>query len=311
MTILEPDAGRHPTPFTVRQLECFVAVAEHGSITRAAASLRASDSAVSDAVSAMERVLGVALIVRRRSLGAELTSEGHAALPIALRMLADADDFVASVGNDPAAMSGPVRLGASVTLAGVFVPSMIAALSEYAPRLSLDFVVGDQPAMIRALEEGGIDAAVVFDIDLPPELSRHELTTTSACLVVHEGHRLADREAVELREVADDDMVLLDIAPSRMHTLEIMSAAGVTPRIGYRTSDYELCRSLVGRGLGYTLLMRRAIRRQTWDGRDLISLTIAPAPRTVSLLIVWIGRPSARVTSLIRAVRAHQHLLGI
>lgn len=273
--------------FTLRQVECFLAVAEAGSIAKAAILLSASDSTVADAISAMERSLGAKLFQRRRSHGATLTSDGRTVLPLARRILADGAELTAAVGRDAGAVVGPVRIGCSPTLASLILPQLIVEVGHRFPGIELEYHTDDLAPMIAKIENSELDLVVSFDIDVPPEFENVQLSTTQAMLVVASDHRLADRESASLSEVADEDMVLLDILSSRTHTLELMSARGVTPRIKYRTPDYELCRSLVGRNLGYTLLMRRQVSRDTWDGKQVVYLPIDPAPRAVGVQMSW------------------------
>lgn len=274
--------------FTLRQLECFLAVAEQGSISGAAAALRASDSSVADALSAMERSLGAKLLYRQRSRGASLTSDGLTILPIARKILADGAELTAAVGKDVSSIVGPVRIGCVSTLASMMLPGLIVEVQNRYPGVQLEYRTGGYDALAAMLAKAELDLLLAFDIDIEPELASIKLAETEAMLVVAHDHPLADRDEVELEEVADEPMVLLDILSSRTHTLELMSTRGVKPRIKHRTVDYELCRALVGRGLGYSLLMRRAVSRDTWDGRRVVYLPIKPRPRTVEVRLAWL-----------------------
>lgn len=296
-----PGAGEPaPLPFTLRQLECLVAVAETGSITAAASRLHASDSAVSDSVTAMERAIGASLFHRRRSKGVNLTSDGHAILPVARRLLATAEELAATVGPRTSGVVGPVRVGAVGTLAPVVLPRLLVHAQERYPAVRVDVVTGDLPELLQGLDESELDLVVTFDIDVPPEYQRRALAATRACVVLPEDHRLADRRAVHLDEVAEEPMVLLDIDASRVHTLELMSSRGIVPRIARRVRDYELCRAMVGRGIGYSLLMSRQIDPRTWDGSRVRYIPIDPPPRDVDILLLWPPRPQPlRVTAIV------------
>lgn len=293
-------AAASAAPFTLRQVECFIAVAESGTISAAAERLRASDSAVADAVSAMERTLGATLFHRRRSRGATLTSDGLAILPIAHRILADAEELSTAVGRDPSVVLGPVRVGAISTLAPLLLPRLILEMRERYPAVRVEYRSADQPSLITALAQAELDCMITFDIDVPPELHRRSLMHTQARVIVGEEHPLAAASAVSLDQLAAEPMVLLDIESSRIHTLELMSSRGVTPRIAHRTDNYELCRSLVGRGIGYSILMSREISPRTWDGSRVVALPIEPAPRDVAVLVTWqTPVPSPRLTTFI------------
>lgn len=288
---LAPARQAPPLPFTFRQLECFLAVAESGSISRAAARMRASDSAVADSITAMERSLGVELFRRQRSRGATLTSDGLTILPIARRILTDGAELGASVGRHSHAIVGPVRIGLGGTLASLILPQLLTMTMQEHPGIHIDYRTGDLTTLLDAAERAELDLIVTFDLDVPPEYQRVSLGTTQAMLVVAEDHPLAALDAVPLEMVAEEPMVLLDIVASRIYTLEIMSSRGITPRIVHRTPDYELCRSLVGRGLGYTLLMKRNVSTETWDGRRVVYLPLDPPPRPVDVLVTWPHSP--------------------
>src|SRR5699024_11640026 len=120
-----------------------------------------------------------------------------------------------------------------------------------------------------------------FDIDVPPEFSSLKFATTQAMAVVAEHDPLAHRSKVELTELAAEPMILLDISSSRTHTLELMSARGVKPRIAHRTTAYELCRSLVGLRVRYSVLMPRQVSLDTWHGYRVTYMRIRPSPRDV------------------------------
>jgi len=296
-----PGSAAAPSaPFTLRQVECFIAVAESGTITAAAERLRASDSAVADSLTAMERTLGATLFHRRRSRGATLTSDGLAILPIAHRMLADAEELSTAVGRDPSVVLGPVRVGAIATLAPLLLPRLILEMGQKYPAVRVEYRSADQPSLITAMAQAELDCMITFDIDVPPELQRQRLMHTQAKVIVGEEHPLAMASAVSLDQLAAEPMVLLDIESSRIHTLELMSSRGVTPRITHRTDNYELCRSLVGRGIGYSILMSRDISSHTWDGGRVVTLAIDPAPRDVAVLMAWrTPTPSPRLTAFI------------
>lgn len=294
-----------PIRFTLRQIECFVAVAETGSISAAAGRLRASDSAVSDALTAIERSLNATLVRRRRAQGATLTSDGLALLPIARRMLTDAEELASVVGPGASALRGPVRVGTVGTLGPTLLPRLIRAMADRHPGVRIEYLLADLPTLTAAIEDGRLDIAIAFDIDIPPELSKIPMYSTEACLIVGSEHPLAGRDQASLAEVADEPMVLLDIETSRVHTLELMSSRGIQPRISHRTDSFSLCTGLVGRGLGYSLLMWREGLDRTMDGGRITALRITPPPRRVDVaLITSATRRPPRLAAFIEMARA-------
>lgn len=293
-------SGFPSAPFTLRQLECFIAVADTGSIAGAAELLRASDTAVADAISAMERSLGAKLFHRRRSRGAVPTSDGLAILPLARQMHADSLMLSRSLGGDPSSIAGPVRIGVADPLPGLVLPRIIAETADRFPEIRLVYRTGDLTDLLRQIEAHELDFLITYDLDIPPEYERRKLLETQAMLVVSASHRLAERASVRVAELEGEPMVLLDNATSRAHTLELLRSHGITPTIAHRSSDFELCRSLVGRGLGYALFMRRTQMLDTWEGERLAYVPLVPTPRTVHLLATWPRAPlSPRVLAVV------------
>ena len=277
--------------FTLRQLECFLAVADAGSLAAAATALRASDSAVSDALTAMEKSIGAVLFHRQRARGATLTSDGAAILPHARRVLAEAEALASAAGRRGTTVAGPVRVGAVGTLGPTLVPRIMREIGVRYPGVRVDYRTADRSSMLRSLADAEVDVVLSFDIDLSPAFVKTTLYRTEACIVVPADHPLADRPAATLEEIAHEPMVLLDIELSRVHTLELMSSSGITPDIAYRTESYDLCRSLVGRGFGYTLLLWREGIGPAPDGSALSIVRITPTPRPVGVVLVTAAGP--------------------
>lgn len=292
-----------PLRFTLRQIECFLAVAETGSFSQAAEAIRASDSAVADSITAMERALGAELFRRQRSRGATLTSDGLTILPFARRLSADGAELMSAVGNRAQSLIGPVRIGITSTLASLVLPQLIVDIGDEHPGIRIEYRTGDLEPLLAAVERAELDLVITFDLGVPPEYARRSLGVTEAMVVLAADHPLAAQERIRLSELADEPMVLLDILASRSYTLELMSSQGITPRVAHRTSDYELCRALVGRGIGYTLLMRRNVSTQTWDGREVVYVPIDPGPRPIDVLVAWPRDPvPPRVAAVIDSV---------
>src|ERR1051325_5542801 len=96
----------------LEQLRSFVAVARGGNFTRAADELHLAQPSLSRQISSLERDLGVELFHRSRG-GSTLTAQGEALLPLARRMLADADSMRHALDELAGLRRGRVRLGAT------------------------------------------------------------------------------------------------------------------------------------------------------------------------------------------------------
>ncbi|QCU79134.1 LysR family transcriptional regulator [Citricoccus sp. SGAir0253] len=285
----------HPSPgpgprFTLRQLELFVAAAEQGSFTRAAQQLFVTPNAVAQAVGELEGILGVTLAVRRRARGLTLTPAGTRLLEGARALLRQATDLGLSVGEGAGEPSGPVAVGFYSTLAPTLAPELWERLAERHPDVELSVVEGTTDELVDQLHAGRLDLLIAYEVALPPGLAVRPLFTARPWVVLPRPHRLAGERAVDLRDLADDPLVLFDLPPSGRNTLELLRRRGVRPRIAHRTTDFELVHSLVGRGMGYGIQLQRSVVEVSREGRPLAILPITPEPEAEPVVVAWAGQ---------------------
>ncbi len=291
--------------FTLNQVAVFVAVAESGTIAAAAERLHVSASAVSAAVTELERVLHTQLVHRQRAKGVRLTPTGELLLPRARLLLHQAGELEADARGGEAGVSGLVRLGCSPWFSPTVLPGLMSAFAEHHPEARLEVQEATQDQLTAGLEAGTLDLAIVYDLDLATSWQRAPFARLRPQVVLPADHRLADGpEAIDLADLARDPMVLLDAAPSATHAHDCCRRAGFTPKVAYRARTYETARAFVGRGLGWTLLVSRAPNDLTAEGRAVVTKDIAaPDIDPVDLCIVW--DPAALLTRASRAFVTH------
>jgi DNA-binding transcriptional LysR family regulator len=273
--------------YTLRQLEIFIAVAEHGSMSAAADALLVSQSAVAGAINALEHAFGAQLTIRRKAHGVALTAAGRYVLDRAKGLLNAATDLELHAADAGAELRGSLTLGCYRTLAPTVLAALIDNYSQLHPFVELDFFVGPQSEVHEGLRLGTLDLAIAYDLALPNGLRSRRLFDTSPAIVLAADHPLAARPALRLEDVADEPMILLDVNPSRENTMMMFSSAGLEPTIRFRTLDYEVTRSLVGRGMGYAILVQQPASNQTYEGRPLAVRPINPAVRSVPVSVAW------------------------
>ncbi|UYP20133.1 LysR family transcriptional regulator [Rhodococcus sp. Z13] len=264
--------------FTMRQLAAFVAVAEWGTITAAADAIHMSHSALSSAITDLEHALDAKLLVRQRARGVKLTPTGHVVLERAKLLLHHASELESDARSEAGDVVGRVSVGCYPSLGPTLLPPLIADFTRAHPRAQVDFHEDTQNRLTGLLASHDLDVAFLYDIDLDPELERIALSVRKPMVLLATDHPLAGEQAVDLRDLADEPMVLLDAPPSSGHALGMCAEAGFTPLIAYRTQTFETARSFVGRGLGWTLLLQRPVGDITYEGHALALLPIAHPP---------------------------------
>ncbi|OMH37185.1 LysR family transcriptional regulator [Tersicoccus sp. Bi-70] len=297
---------------TLRQLDLFVAAAEHGSFAAAAQHAYVTPNAVASAVSDLESVLGATLAVRRRARGLTLTPSGVRLLDGARDLLRRASELRLSIGEHGGVPVGPVAVGCYSTLAPTVVPELWARLAERHPGVELSVTEGTTDELVARLAVGELDVVIAYEVALPTELEVRPLYKARPRVVLSAEHRLADRDAVDVRDLADEPLILLDLPPSGANTLELLRRRGVRPQVAHRTTNIELVRSLVGRGLGYGVQFQRTAVQTSAEGRRLVTLPITPEPRAEPVVVAWPHRlaltsRAQAVVELAREVLAAPH----
>lgn len=274
--------------YTMRQLAAFVAVAEWGTITAAADALHLSHSALSSAITDLEKALDAQLTVRRRALGVSLTPTGHVVLERAKILLHQASELERDAHSEAGDVVGPIAVGCYRSLGPTLLPPLIAEFTRAHPRADVDFREETQNRLRMMLDSQDVDVAFLYDLEVAPGLETVTLEVREPRILLPAGHRLAGGDDIRMRDLIDEPMVLLDAPPSSGHALGICAEAGFTPTVAYRTQTFETARSFVGRGLGWTLLVQRPALDVTYEGLGLVLLPIVdPAPDPVKVVLAW------------------------
>ncbi|MBK8867786.1 MAG: LysR family transcriptional regulator [Actinomycetales bacterium] len=273
----------------MQQLASFVAVADTGTIVAAATRLGLSASAVRASLDEFEKVLGVQLCVRQRAKGVTLTSAGEAVLAKAREVLQDAADLELDVRGEPGQVGGVVHVGCYATLGPTVLPPLLASFGRRFPAARVDVREESLDRLRRAVSAREVDVVIAYDIDLPRHWTWVPWLTSAPRIHLAQGHPLATSEGgVRLADLADEPMILLDVPPSGDHVLQMCRSAGFDPRVGLRTSNYETARALVGRGLGWSLLVQRTPVDISYEGRAVRTFEVIDPPLPpVSIVVAW------------------------
>ncbi|MEB4614718.1 LysR family transcriptional regulator, partial [Leucobacter sp. M11] len=241
-----------PTPSLAPLLEAFVATATEGTVTRAAEAIGVPQSTLSRRLRALEEHLGIALFLPE-GRGLRLTARGQDFLSGVRGPLRALEGAVQAAAQDADAESGIVRFGFPLTLGPVSVPALLADFHRRAPGIRLALVQAHGEALTRMLADGELDLAIV--IPEPRELPSRLLGFQPVRLLVSRAHPLADRERVDLAELAGERFVA---NPGSYHLRGLLErwcrAAGFEPEVAFEITEFETLRALVARGLGIALM---------------------------------------------------------
>ncbi|MFJ4165838.1 LysR substrate-binding domain-containing protein [Microbacterium sp. NPDC089698] len=272
---------------SLRQLELFAALPNFTTLSAAAAHLHISESALSQAITSLEKAVGEQLCVRRKARGLTLTPTGQEFAEQARRILADTQELVLRAGRGEE-LRGPVKLGCYASFATNVVPELLEGFPKRHPGVRLEIMVGTNEELLSALEAGRLDVALVFDVSLPVGYRRRKVYATELEVHLHPDHPLTRAEAVDLADLADQPCILYDAAPSIRNVTDAFAARGLEPRIETRVTQIGLVEALVGRGLGYGLLMSRPnVIPMSTEGRPVVIRPLDPPVTRSHVVGIW------------------------
>ncbi len=261
------------TPF--RQLTYIVAVADHGSISAAADNLAISQPAISAAIQKVEAEYQLKLFIRERPHRVVLTPVGRRFIAQARRLLENAQEFDDAARNFRQTPRGVVEVGCFFPTAAFIVPIILKGLRDRGFDISIRVHEADLDELNSMLSQGSIEVALTYNMYPSPGIEFEPLIEAPPYVLLSKDDPLSTEESVSLKQLAERDMVALNLPITQQFFLSLFSQANLRPRIKHQAKSYELVRSLVGAGEGYALLIMRPVNERAYDGSELAYVPLA------------------------------------
>jgi DNA-binding transcriptional LysR family regulator len=256
--------ARYTGVVQLHQLAYFVAVADEGSFTRAAERATIAQPSLSQQIKALETDLGAQLLHRARGK-VGLTASGETLLPIARRMLADAETARREIRELAALGRGRVRLGATPSLCTGLLPAVLADYRRRYPGVDLVVHESGSRDLEKALVEGSLDLALVIDASLgdDPELATVPLLTEDLVVISRHGEPGPTRRGAPMSIAQLEGVPLVMFRPGydlRETTLAACRAAGFEPTFAIEGGEMDAVLEFVQAGLGVAVVPSTVVR---------------------------------------------------
>lgn len=243
-----------PPRFTLRHLTYFVAAADSGTTTAAAATFFMTQSAMSAALSDFEKAVGVQVFVRRRGRGLTLTPSGRALLVQARQLLKHASEVGDVALSLQSSLAGPLSIGCFDAMSPAVLTPLLAAFAAEYPEVTYDLRSESQEVLQAAVVEGELELALLYDLELSQDLVADVVSESRTHVLVPNTSPWTTAGHVALADVAAEPLIMLTTPPARRAVRDALNRAGVAPRTLVELANFDLVRSMVHRGLGYTLI---------------------------------------------------------
>jgi DNA-binding transcriptional LysR family regulator len=253
----------------LRHLAALSAISREGSFRGAADSLGYVQSAVSQRIVQLERLVGVRLVDRTRG------SKKIRVTPMGELLVEHADEILARLQAARADLAShsetdreeTLRIGVVPAVAAGLLPSILRSLAAKAPDLRIDVAESASDAdLFERIEQGEVDVAFA-ELPLPSGPFRSRNILRDPCvLLVSAGSEWTDRtEPPTVEELAQAPLVVLEGARSTCALEMWFTAQGLEPNVALRATNEATLRAFVAAGLGVAILPRLAV--EPWDAR--------------------------------------------
>jgi molybdate transport repressor ModE-like protein len=281
---MEPDSW---LGLELRHLVALKAIAEQGTFGRAAKSLGYTQSAISQQIATLERIVRQRLIERPGGpRPVSLTEAGELLLrhadAIAARLQAAQADLAALDAGDV----GPLRIGTYQSVGAKVLPGLLREFAEQWPKVDITLrESADDQELARLVERGELDLTFVVLPLGPGPCETVELFRDPYVLVVPTGSPLAGRDRPPtLREVVEHPLISYRTCRTTQRVEERLRQAGRDPQIVFRSDDNGTVQGLVAAGVGIAIMPRLTVDESD-PAIEVVDLGDRVPPRLIA--IAW------------------------
>jgi LysR family transcriptional regulator, transcriptional activator of the cysJI operon len=283
-------------------LRMFLTVVERQSFSRAAEALHVSQSAVSKGVRELENQLDLPLIERsagaKSQRGMQLTDSGQALYEHARGIFAMERIAIEDIRDRIELRKGRLRIGASTTVAGYWLPARIAEFVRRHPGIEFDLTVANTGEIGHAIVDGRIDAGFVEGKVDDARIEANHWRSETLLLVAAQASPVGGRRRPTTAELSKQTWLVREPGSgTRQVTQSLIEAHAIAPKTWVEIGSNEAIARAVAAGAGVAVLPEVVVadliaigrlRKLRLDGggdlvRPLFRLELANRPRSPAL----------------------------
>jgi DNA-binding transcriptional LysR family regulator len=271
----------------LRHLIALKAIAEQGTFGRAATSLGYTQSAISQQIAMLERIVGKRLIDRPGGpRPVSLTEAGAVLLRHAEAIEAHLQAAQADLAALDAGDSGPLHIGTYQSVGAKLLPTLLREFGADWPKVEVTLrESADDAELARLVERGDLDLSFVVLPLGPGPYETVELMRDPYVLLVPAGSPLAARDRTpQLRELLEHPLIGFRTCRTTHHVEERLRQTGRDPQIVFRSDDNGTVQGLVAAGVGIAIVPRLTVD-ETDEAIEVVDLGDRLPPRLIG--IAW------------------------
>lgn len=197
-----------------------------------------------------------------------------------------------------------LSITATYTMIGYFLPFHIERMKRQFPGLSIQLFEMNRESVEEGFLANRYDIAVMLTSNiLNPELVAEKLLSSQRRLWVPARHRLLSESQIGLRDVTEEDYIMLTVDEASHSSMKYWSQTPYLPKITLRTSSVEAVRSLVANRQGVAILSDMVHRPWFLEGRRIETISLTDPIPSMDVGLAW--KRNAEFSPAMDAVRAY------
>ena len=286
---------------TLSELRFVVSVAQEKNFRRAAAKSFVSQPALSLAIKKIENELGV-LIFERNRMGISLTTVGEKIVNQAQIVLEEVDKIKAISLVEKNTQQVEIRIGLIYSIAPYLLPSIIPLVKNLCPEIILEAEEDITTNLIKKLEEGSIDAAIIALPFVVPGIETQPLYDEPFKVLIPTKHPWNNKQKINAKELKNEKILLLD--NTHCFSMQVREACpGISDKAEVQAgTSLETIRNMVASNLGISILPQSATANNY--SNDLINILPFESPIPFRRVAMAFRRGSSKQSSLVKIIKS-------
>ncbi|WP_250645226.1 LysR family transcriptional regulator [Acinetobacter ihumii] len=261
-----------------------MSTAQHGSIIVASEKIHVSPPSISAAISHIESELKVKLFIRQHARGLLLTHIGEKILKECLFILGQTYSLYTLASEYFGSTQRSLHIGCHHVLTPLIYSDIVHEFKLLHQDEEICLIDGHHDELMNALLSNKVDMVITSHLEIDHDLICFEpIVTLPPQILVSEHHPLAKMNTVTLQELTQFPMILHDSPYYMDYCTELFKQHNLLPNIKETYKNYDLVRTMVANGWGYSMTNLRHKLEHTLDGKKLVRLALEGDHAPVSI----------------------------